>query len=74
MKAPRSLDKALFQKLVAGDWIERHQNLLIIGQAGTGKSFIACTSHKRRCGIPIDARVRQTTNLMISSFSDPEYL
>ena len=23
MKAPRSLDKALFQKLVAGDWIER---------------------------------------------------
>ena len=34
MKAPRSLDKALFQKLVAGDWIERHQNLLIIGQAG----------------------------------------
>ena len=31
MKAPRSLDKALFQKLVAGDWIERHQNLLIIG-------------------------------------------
>ena len=28
MKAPRSLDKALSQKLVAGDWIERHQNLL----------------------------------------------
>ena len=39
MKAPRSLDKGLFQKLVAGDWIERHQNLLIIGQAGVGKSF-----------------------------------
>ena len=26
MKAPRGLDKALFQKLVAGEWIERHQN------------------------------------------------
>ena len=29
MKASRGLDKALFQKLVAGEWIERHQNLLI---------------------------------------------
>ena len=31
MKAPRGLDKALFQKLTAGEWIERHHNLLIIG-------------------------------------------
>jgi DNA replication protein DnaC len=49
MKAPRSLDKALFQKLVAGDWIERHQNLLIIGQAGVGKSFIACALGHKAC-------------------------
>jgi hypothetical protein len=32
-KVPRSLDKALFAKLVAGDWITRHQNLAIIGLA-----------------------------------------
>src|SRR5271165_2917035 len=31
MKAPRGLDKALFAKLIAGDWITRHQNLAIIG-------------------------------------------
>ena len=49
MKAPRSLDKALFQKLVAGDWIERHQNLLIIGQAEVGKSFIACALGHKAC-------------------------
>ena len=49
MKAPRSLDKGLFQKLVAGDWIERHQNLLIIGQAGVGKSFIACALGHKAC-------------------------
>jgi len=49
MKAPRFLDKALFQKLVAGDWIERHQNLLIIGQAGVGKSFIACALGHKAC-------------------------
>ena len=36
MKAPRGLDKALFQKLVAGEWIERYQNLLIIGPTESG--------------------------------------
>ena len=34
MKAPRGLDKALFAKLVAGDWITQHQNLIIIGPTG----------------------------------------
>jgi DNA replication protein DnaC len=32
MKAPRGLDRALLQKLIAGEWIERHQNLLIVGK------------------------------------------
>jgi DNA replication protein DnaC len=31
-KTPRGLDRALFQKLAAGEWIERHHNLLIIGK------------------------------------------
>ncbi len=37
MRAARGLDRALFQKLVAGDWIARKQNLLIIGPTGVGK-------------------------------------
>ena len=48
-KAPRGLDKALFQKLVAGEWIERHQNLLIIGATGVGKSWIACALGHKAC-------------------------
>jgi DNA replication protein DnaC len=51
MKAPRGLDKALFQKLVAGEWIERYQNLLIIGPTGVGKSWIACALGHRPVGI-----------------------
>ena len=49
MKAPRGLDKALFAKLVAGDWIARHQNLAIIGKTGLGKSWIACALGHKAC-------------------------
>ena len=42
LRAPRGLDRALFQKLAAGDWIDRKQNLLVIGPTGVGKSWIAC--------------------------------
>jgi DNA replication protein DnaC len=28
-RAARGLDRALFQKLTSGEWIERHQNLLV---------------------------------------------
>jgi DNA replication protein DnaC len=49
MKAPRGLDKALFQKLVAGDWIDRHQNLIVIGPTGVGKSWIACALGHKAC-------------------------
>ena len=31
MKAPRGLDKALFARLVSGDWIDQRQNLIVIG-------------------------------------------
>ena len=49
MKAPRGLDKALFAKLAAGDWIDQHQNLIVIGPTGVGKSWIACALAHTAC-------------------------
>jgi DNA replication protein DnaC len=63
LKAPRGLDKALFQKLVAGDWIERHQNLLIIGQAGVGKSWLACALGHKACRDDRSVRYHRVSRL-----------
>jgi DNA replication protein DnaC len=48
-KAVRGLDKALFAKLAAGEWIERHQNLIIVGKTGLGKSWLACALGHKAC-------------------------
>jgi DNA replication protein DnaC len=49
MKAQRGLDEAPFTKLVAGDWIARHQSLLVCGPTGTGKSWLACALGHKAC-------------------------
>jgi DNA replication protein DnaC len=49
LKTPRGLDKALFHKLAAGEWIARRHNLLIVGPTGVGKSWIACALGHKAC-------------------------
>jgi DNA replication protein DnaC len=49
MKAARGLDKPLFARLAAGDWINQHQNLIIVGKTGLGKSWLACALGHKAC-------------------------
>lgn len=48
-RSHRGLDRALFIKLVAGDWIAAHDNLVICGPTGVGKSWLACGLGMKAC-------------------------
>jgi DNA replication protein DnaC len=48
-RSPRGLDRALFQKLADGQWIDAHDNLALIGPSGVGKSWLACAIGQKAC-------------------------
>ena len=48
-RTPRKLDKALFQQLVTGRWVDQHQNLLVTGPCGVGKTWLACALGQKAC-------------------------
>ena len=49
LRTPRGIDRAVFARLVVGDWIDRNENLLITGATGLGKSWIACALGHKAC-------------------------
>jgi DNA replication protein DnaC len=49
LRTPRGIDRALMARLVAGDWIDRHNNLAIVGPTGVGKSWLACALGHKAC-------------------------
>lgn len=48
-RTPRKLDKALFQQLATSRWVKEHQNLLVTGPCGVGKTWLACALGHKAC-------------------------
>ena len=46
---PRGLDKSIVTKLSSCQWIKKHQNLIITGPTGVGKSYLACAFAQKAC-------------------------
>ncbi len=47
--ARRDLDKALVRTLATCQWIKEHQNVLITGATGVGKTYLACALAQQAC-------------------------
>lgn len=47
LRTPRGLDRATVAALATGQWIRQHRNVLIVGPAGIGKSWMACALGNR---------------------------
>ena len=45
----RGLDKALFQRLLAGQWLSDKQNVLLTGPTDVGKTLLACARAHQAC-------------------------
>ena len=46
---PRGLDKSLITRLADCEWIKKHQNIIITGPTGVGKSYLACAFAQKAC-------------------------
>lgn len=45
----RGLDKALYQRLLAGQWLTEKQNVILTGPTGVGKTWLACALAHQAC-------------------------
>jgi len=61
--AKRELDKSLIRQLASCRWVAEHQNVLITGATGTGKSFIGCALAHQACRQGYRALYRRASRL-----------
>jgi DNA replication protein DnaC len=49
LRPSRGLDRSVITSLANPDWVKSHQNILITGPTGAGKTYLACALAQRAC-------------------------
>ena len=61
--AKREIERSLVKTLATGRWIADHQNVLITGMTGVGKTYVACALAQLGCRTGFRALYRRTPRL-----------
>jgi len=59
----REIDKTLIAKLATGEWIRKHQQLILTGATGTGKSWLE-GDHQQHILDILDDRYQKKSTLV----------
>jgi len=62
---PRALQKSVMADLLQCQWLKRHQNLLLTGPCGTGKTYIACALANTACLKGFSAKYYRISRLLM---------
>ncbi len=76
-KANRNLSKPNMMKLAQNDWIRKCQNIILTGETGAGKSYIACALGNNACRngyTTLYTRIPKLLNELKISHADGSYL
>jgi DNA replication protein DnaC len=63
-RSPRGLERALVLRLTGGQWIRDHENVLISGATGNGKSYLACALGHSACRHGLSTRYYRFSRLL----------
>ena len=61
---PRGLERAKMAALASCEWITRHQNLLLTGPTGCGKTWLACALGNQACRQGLSVRYFRLPRLL----------
>ena len=64
--AARGLDKTLIRGLSSCRYVDHHENIIIVGATGTGKTYLACALAHKACLKGFTARYERLSRLLES--------
>ena len=62
----RGLDKTVIRALARCNYVKNHENVLIVGSTGTGKTYLACALAHKACLEGFTARYERLSRLLES--------